>query len=64
METFDGTLAERRIDSSIDEQRTELAEAHAELSDDALECVVGGLARPWTESGLDGWLVEPVKSVL
>ena len=63
METFDGTLAEPRIDSSIDEPRTELAE-DAELSDDALECVVGGLARPWTESGLDGWLVEPVKSVL
>jgi hypothetical protein len=64
METFHGTLAEPRIDLSIDAPRTELVDAHAQLSDDALECVVGGLARPWTETNLDAWLVEPAKSVL
>jgi hypothetical protein len=35
-----------------------------ELSEADLECVVGGLARPWTESDPDLWLLEPVKSAL
>jgi hypothetical protein len=61
MELCDGMPALPGCDL-IDEPRAD--RTRAELSDDDLECVVGGLARPWTETGLDGWLVEPVKSVL
>jgi hypothetical protein len=33
-------------------------EAAVELSEADLECVVGGLARPWTEDDADQWLSE------
>jgi hypothetical protein len=42
----------------------EVADPHAELSEADLECVVGGLARPWTENDVDEWLVESAPSLL
>jgi hypothetical protein len=50
----------------LDDQRTrEVIEPHGELSEADLECVVGGLARPWTEAeaAVDG-LAEPALSLL
>ena len=49
----------------LDNQRDcEIVDARAELSEADLECVVGGLARPWTETDVDEWLVEPASSQL
>jgi hypothetical protein len=42
----------------------EVIDPHAELSEADLECVVGGLARPWTENDVDEWLVESAPSLL
>jgi hypothetical protein len=38
-------------------------ESSAELSEADLECVVGGLARPWTEAEADEWL-EPAPGLV
>ena len=47
----------------LDNQRDrEIADPRAELSEADLECVVGGLARPWTESDVDEWFVERASS--
>ena len=35
-----------------------------ELSEADLECVVGGLARPWTETEADEWLVDAAVRLL
>lgn len=42
----------------------EVVEPGAELSEADLECVVGGLARPWTEAEADEWIVESAPSML
>jgi hypothetical protein len=42
----------------LDDPRTRvMVEPSPELSEADLECVVGGLARPWTESD-DEWMVD------
>jgi bacteriocin-like protein len=44
----------------LDDRRDSgIVEDAAELTDSELECVIGGLARPWTEADADEWLVEP-----
>jgi len=50
-----------------DQHRREIVEPGAELSEADLEFVVGGLARPWTESdgaAGDDWLAEPAPGLL
>jgi len=47
-----------------DRHDREIVDPRAELSEADLECVVGGLARPWTEADADDWLVEPASSQL
>jgi len=42
----------------IDRADLDSVDAAAELSEADLECVVGGLARPWTEHDGDEWLSE------
>jgi hypothetical protein len=39
-------------------ERHDIVDAGAELSETDLECVVGGLARPWTETDIDEWLID------
>jgi hypothetical protein len=39
-------------------------EPRGELSEADLECVVGGLARPWTEAEVDQWLVKQAATLL
>jgi hypothetical protein len=41
-----------------------VAGSQAELSEADLECVVGGLARPWNEGDPDAWQLEPAQTVL
>jgi hypothetical protein len=40
------------------------ADVSAELTEQDLECVVGGLARPWTETDVDEWFVEPAAGLV
>jgi hypothetical protein len=42
----------------------EVIDPQAELSEADLDCVVGGLARPWTENDVDEWLVESAPSLV
>ena len=42
----------------------ESADTHAELSEADLECVIGGLARPWTEADPHEWLIESLPNPL
>ena len=50
----------RLVDLPHDRQ---IVDARAELSEADLECVVGGLARPWTEADADDWL-DPAPGLL
>jgi hypothetical protein len=56
MNELDRPQTDREIDTPVT--------ADAELSETDLDCVVGGLARPWTDTAADDWLFEPVQSVL
>ena len=48
----------------LDDQRAgAVVEPPTELSEADLECVVGGLARPWTESD-DEWIVDSSTNLL
>jgi hypothetical protein len=48
----------------LDDQRARaMVEPSTELSEADLECVVGGLARPWTESE-DEWIVDSSNALL
>jgi hypothetical protein len=42
----------------------EVIDPQAELSEADLDCVVGGLARPWTENDVDEWLGESAPSLV
>jgi len=46
------------VDTRPDRGDLDAVEAAVELSEADLECVVGGLARPWTEDDADQWLSE------
>jgi hypothetical protein len=43
---------------ATDRADLDAAKAAVELTEADLECVVGGLARPWTEDDTDQWLSE------
>ena len=47
----------------LDLEREPPVASSAELSESDLECVVGGLARPWTEAEADEWL-EPAPGLV
>jgi hypothetical protein len=50
----------------VDRHDDTIVESSGELSEADLECVVGGLARPWTETDApvapagDDWVAEPI----
>jgi hypothetical protein len=46
-----------------DRRGREIVEPPSELTEADLEWVVGGLARPWTETDTDEWL-EPTPNLL
>ena len=47
-----------------DQHDHDIADPQRELSECDLECVVGGLARPWTELDADEWVVKPAVPLL
>jgi len=57
MSEFDRTAADPDAEHGEPPPEPELSEAD-------LECVVGGLARPLTETSAEVWQLEPIKTVL